>query len=57
MKSFEELEEEFGAVTHACPPGDEGVTPCCGRVPFELPRWHRLTLDPREVTCGAPSSR
>lgn len=29
------------SVVHACPPGDEGITPCCGRTPFELPRGPR----------------
>ena len=48
-------------VTHACPPGDAAVTPCCGRTPFELPRTDRMTLDPTLVTCaraagGAPEA-
>jgi hypothetical protein len=37
---------------HACPPGDSAVTPCCGQIPFELPRTDRLTLDAELVTCG-----
>jgi hypothetical protein len=43
-------------VTHACPPGDSGLTPCCGKTPLELPRTDRLTLDPSLVTCAAASS-
>lgn len=38
-------------VTHACPPTGSGVMPCCERTPFEVPRWHRMTLDPDLVTC------
>jgi hypothetical protein len=38
-------------VTHACPPEGEGLTPCCGRTPFELPMTDRMTLDPALVTC------
>lgn len=36
-------------VTHRCP--QAGVMSCCGRTPFELPRWHRMTLDDALVTC------
>ena len=38
--------------THACPPAGSGLTPCCGRTPFELPRTDRLTVDGTQVTCG-----
>lgn len=41
-------------VIHACPPDGSGLTPCCERTPFELPRWHRLTLDAELVTCAGP---
>lgn len=41
--------------THACPPGDSGVTPCCGLTPFELPRTDRMTLDPALVNCEGAS--
>lgn len=37
--------------THACPPDGSGLTPCCGRTPFELPRTDRITNDPEHVTC------
>ncbi|MDX2954571.1 hypothetical protein [Streptomyces caniscabiei] len=36
---------------HACPPDGSGLTPCCGRTPFELPRTDRMTRDPAAVTC------
>lgn len=39
-------------IIHACPPDGQAVTPCCGHAPFEIPRWHRMTLDPALVTCG-----
>lgn len=42
-------------VVHACPPGDEGVTPCCHVPPFELPMTDRMTLDPELVTCSKPT--
>jgi hypothetical protein len=38
-------------VVHACPPDGSGLTPCCGRTPFELPRTDRMTDDPDMVTC------
>lgn len=40
---------------HGCPPDGSGLTPCCGRTPFELPRTDRMTTDPTEVTCAAPA--
>jgi hypothetical protein len=36
---------------HACPPDGSGITPCCGRTPFELPRTDRMSADPTLVTC------
>jgi hypothetical protein len=38
---------------HACPPPGSGLTPCCGRTPFELPPTDRMSLDPTAVTCSA----
>lgn len=38
-------------VTHQCPVGDGGLTPCCGLTPFELPGTDRITEDPERVTC------
>ena len=37
---------------HACPPTGSGLTPCCGKTPFELSGSDRLTLDPALVTCA-----
>jgi hypothetical protein len=39
---------------HLCPPNDSGLTPCCGRTPFELPSTDRMTLDEALVTCKPP---
>jgi hypothetical protein len=38
-------------IVHACPVAGSQVTPCCGKTPFELLHGHRLTLNPRLVTC------
>ncbi len=38
-------------VVHQCPPEGEGLMPCCGRTPFEVPSYHRMTVT-EEVTCG-----
>lgn len=38
-------------VTHACPVGDEALTACCNRSPFELPGTDRITLAPDLVDC------
>lgn len=37
--------------THAAPPHGSAFTPCCGRVPTELPIGDRLALDRSKVTC------
>ncbi|WP_205576240.1 hypothetical protein, partial [Streptomyces europaeiscabiei] len=43
---------------HACPPDGSGVTPCCGRTPFELPRTDRISSETAAITCApAVSSR
>jgi hypothetical protein len=42
------------SVTHECPPGDENMTPCCNRTPFELPRTDRMTVDRSLATCVGP---
>jgi hypothetical protein len=41
------------AVVHRCPPGDRGLMPCCGRTPFEVSRYDRITEDGDKVTCHA----
>lgn len=33
-------------VVHRCPPKGSGLMPCCGKTPFEVPRYHRLTVNP-----------
>ncbi|QTD97013.1 hypothetical protein [Streptomyces cyanogenus] len=39
---------------HACPgPDDNGISPCCGRQPFDF-RGEHLTRDPGKVTCRGP---
>jgi len=38
-------------VVHACPAAGDGLTPCCGRTPFELLRTDRMSADPAAVTC------
>ncbi|MEU4256297.1 hypothetical protein AB0B42_00545 [Streptomyces fradiae] len=38
---------------HACPPDGSGLTPCCGRTPFELPLGDRISSE--TVTCTEPA--
>ena len=39
---------------HACPV--KGATcPCCGKTPFELPFYDRITSDWRSATCPGPN--
>lgn len=38
-------------VVHGCPPDGSGLTPCCGRTPFELPRTDRISSE-APVTCA-----
>lgn len=47
---------ELAAVTHHGPPTGVGLTGCCGKTPFELPRSDRLTVNGEDVTCrgGVP---
>lgn len=42
-------------IVHRCPPGSSNMMPCCGQTPFEVPRWHRMTLDAALVTCSGVS--
>lgn len=37
---------------HACPPGESGIMPCCGRTPFEVDPSDRITASPSAVTCS-----
>lgn len=43
--------EDTPEVTHRCPIGDDGWTPCCDRTPFELPLTDRMTVHTALVTC------
>lgn len=45
-------DREQRETVHACPPDGSGLTPCCGRTPFELPRTDRMTVHLDRVTCG-----
>ncbi|MER8002971.1 hypothetical protein [Streptomyces sp. NPDC095613] len=46
-----------GAVVHGCPPDGSGLTPCCGRTPFELPRGDRISVEaPATCTGAAPGT-
>jgi hypothetical protein len=40
-------------LVHGCPPDGSGLTPCCGRTPFELPRGDRISSE-APVTCPGP---
>jgi hypothetical protein len=46
---------DLGQPVHRCPAPGESIMPCCGRTPFEVPGWHRMTVD-GEVTCKARTS-
>lgn len=46
-------EEEGPETIHACPLKGSGITPCCGKTPFELPPSDRLTTHQELVTCAA----
>jgi hypothetical protein len=41
-------------VVHRCPKAGKGLTPCCGRSPFEL-LGDRITLYDAMVTCPGPA--
>lgn len=40
---------------HACPPDGSGLTPCCGRTPFELPLGDRISSE-APTTCTGPAA-
>ncbi|MFJ2174344.1 hypothetical protein ACIOHE_15700 [Streptomyces sp. NPDC087851] len=44
--------DESAEVVHQCPADGSGVTPCCARTPFELPRTDRMTTDSARITCN-----
>jgi len=39
---------------HGCPPDGSGLTPCCGRTPFELPLKDRISSEAPTTCTGAP---
>lgn len=39
------------STVHACPPDGSGLTPCCGRTPFEIHALDRMAVDLDLVTC------
>ncbi len=51
-KTTPKVDSKAETPVHACPVDGSGITGCCGRVPFELPRTDRMTRDPDAVTCG-----
>lgn len=44
-------------IVHACPPDGSGLTPCCGRTPFELPRTDRISSETPATCPGAVVSQ
>lgn len=51
------MTHDVAALVHLCPDHGKAVTPCCGALPFELPRTDRITLNPDDVTCGRFAAR
>lgn len=45
-----------GETVHQCPPDGSSITPCCGRIPFDL-IGDRMATDPSLVTCTGRGSR
>ena len=52
LRGYKEREDQEGVHIHRCPRQGESVTPCCGKTPFEIPGWHRMTAKPELVNCG-----
>ncbi|MFG3046294.1 hypothetical protein ACGFZR_15360 [Streptomyces sp. NPDC048241] len=48
-----DTEQEAVEVVHGCPPDGSGLTPCCGRTPFELPRGDRISSEAPTTCPGA----
>lgn len=44
-----------GETIHQCPPDGQSITPCCGRIPFDLV-GDRMATDPKLVTCRGRTS-
>ena len=52
LRGYKEREDQEGVHIHHYPRQGESVTPCCGKTPFEIPGWHRMTAKPELVNCG-----
>lgn len=52
LRGYKEREDQEGVHIHRCPRQGESVTPCCGKTPFEISGWHRMTTKPELVNCG-----
>jgi hypothetical protein len=39
-------------IVHLCPTDGSGVMPCCGRTPFDVPAWDRMTVHDDQITCS-----
>lgn len=57
MKAREALDALLtdGETIHQCPPDGQSITPCCGRIPFDL-IGDRMATDPKLVTCRGRTS-
>jgi hypothetical protein len=38
-------------IVHRCPPTGSNTMPCCGVTPWEIPTYHRMTVEDDRVTC------
>ncbi|MFF7946981.1 hypothetical protein [Streptomyces griseorubiginosus] len=54
-QSTTDQERQAEEVVHGCPPDGSGLTPCCGRTPFELPLGDRISSEAPTTCPGAPS--
>ena len=52
LRGYKEREDQEGVHIHRCPRQGESVTPCCGKTPFEISGWHRMTTKPELENCG-----
>src|ERR1051325_5405412 len=46
-----------GPTIHQSPPKGEGAMSCCGKMPLEASRAHRITIHPHLVTCNEPDDK
>ncbi|WP_406156919.1 hypothetical protein [Streptomyces canus] len=50
-----DVAEASEEAVHGCPPDGSGLTPCCGRTPFELPLTDRISSE-APITCPGSAS-